>query len=119
MLVGAGTIQVRSPVMENGYGIIKKNSVKGWGTWTVPEDCGRVSRASHMSFPFSESRILTKTYPDCFPSSYGMLARKDFFFRSIRVLQVSIQKQLEAFALQVFLCSLPTASRYCGGFRFG
>lgn len=29
-----------------------------------------------------------------------MLARKDFF-RSIRVLQVSIQKQLEAFALQV------------------
>ena len=24
MLVGAGTIQVRSPVMENGYGIIKK-----------------------------------------------------------------------------------------------
>uniref|UniRef100_UPI003FEDEFA6 ATP-binding cassette domain-containing protein n=1 Tax=Bilophila wadsworthia TaxID=35833 RepID=UPI003FEDEFA6 len=31
---------------------------------------------------------------------YGMLARKDFF-RSKRVLQVSIQKQLEAFALQV------------------
>ena len=26
-----------------------KNSVKGWGTWTVPEDCGRVSRASHTS----------------------------------------------------------------------
>ncbi len=24
MLVGAGTVQVRSPVMENGYGIIKK-----------------------------------------------------------------------------------------------
>ena len=26
-----------------------KNSVKGWGTWTVPEDCGRFSRASHAS----------------------------------------------------------------------
>ena len=26
-----------------------KNSVKGWGTWTVPEDCGRFSRASHTS----------------------------------------------------------------------
>ena len=24
MLVGAGTVQVRYPVMENGYGIIKK-----------------------------------------------------------------------------------------------
>ena len=24
MLVGAGTVQVRSPVMENDYGIIKK-----------------------------------------------------------------------------------------------
>ena len=26
-----------------------KNSVKGWGTWTVPEGCDRFSRASHTS----------------------------------------------------------------------
>ena len=64
MLVGAGTIQVRSPVMENGYGIIKKfcEGVLGRFQKTVAESQGRHTRP----FPFSESRILTKTYPDCF-----------------------------------------------------
>lgn len=42
-----------------------------------------------------------KTYPDCFSIFLWHFRKERLFFRSIRVLQVSIQKQLEAFALQV------------------
>ena len=47
MLVGAGTVQVRSPVMENGYGIIKKfcEGLQGYLD-------GSQGRLAHTHFPF-------------------------------------------------------------------
>ena len=92
--------------------------IKFLGKSTVPEDCGRfsrVSRAYALPFPLSESRILMKTYPDCFSVLLWHFRKERLFFGAYGCCRCPSRNNLKHSRFRFLLCSLPAASRYCGG----